>query len=352
MVRRSITDQGSANNASISATTTSNNIKTIATGIVAVCAWDNGVISLNSSSNSKPSTANSIITSSGYASGVAYINGVTNANYTAYISACANSQAISGKIASGILVVDSDTLGDRVFDIGENGNTTNSGAITGTLLASGISGYIQGDGLTNLITFNLKQAVTTDLGLKFIQVQTAYSNAYAAGIAVAIGGFVNQINGKIVNVKQVYVDSPSGGDCIAMVAGLVVAKYANIISGDNGINDSPTAKVFALVPVIYGDEDVDGNQTIKQGALVTGGVIAYNVNAEKTYNIKGVTNICSIGLGYSGEIIKTGIYIVGGSNYTISGNKYTGTDLTGVRERQTGVDLSNLPEDWYLSIGF
>ena len=352
VVRRSITDQGSANNASISATTTSNNIKTIATGIVAVCAWDNGVISLNSSSNSKPSTANSIITSSGYASGVAYINGVTNANYTAYISACANSQAISGKIASGILVVDSDTLGDRVFDIGENGNTTNSGAITGTLLASGISGYIQGDGLTNLITFNLKQAVTTDLGLKFIQVQTAYSNAYAAGIAVAIGGFVNQINGKIVNVKQVYVDSPSGGDCIAMVAGLVVAKYANIISGDNGINDSPTAKVFALVPVIYGDEDVDGNQTIKQGALVTGGVIAYNVNAEKTYNIKGVTNICSIGLGYSGEIIKTGIYIVGGSNYTISGNKYTGTDLTGVRERQTGVDLSNLPEDWYLSIGF
>ncbi len=353
VVRRGITDQGSANNASITATTTtSDDIKTIATGIVAVCAWGNGVISLNSSSNSKPSTANSIIKSSGYASGVAYINGVTNADYTAYISACANSQAISGKIASGILVVDSDTLGDRVFDIGENGNTTNSGAITGTLLASGISGYIQGDGLTNLITFNLKQAVTTELGLKFIQVQTAYSNAYAAGIAVAIGGFVNQINGKIVNVKQVYVDSPSGGDCIAMVAGLVVAKYANIISGYNGINDSPTAKVFALVPVIYGDEDADGNQTIRQGALVTGGVIAYNVNAEKTYNIKGVTNICSIGLGYSGEIIKTGIYIVGGSNYTISGNTYTGTDLTGVRESQTGVDLSNLPEDWNLSISF
>lgn len=356
VVRRGITDLGSANNASITAsiteTTTAEKTKTIATGIVAVCAWGNGVISLNSSSNSKPSTANSIIKSSGYASGVAYINGVTNADYTAYISACANSQVISGKIASGILVVDSDTLGDRVFDIGENGNTTNSGAITGTLLASGISGYIQGDGLTNLITFNLKQAVTTELGLKFIQVQTAYSNAYAAGIAVAIGGFVNQINGKIVNVKQVYVDSPSGGDCIAMVAGLVVAKYANIISGYNGINDSPTAKVFALVPVIYGDEDADGNQTIKQGAILTGGIISYGVDDGNTYNIKGIENNALVGSNWNGEIIKTGIYIVGGSNYTISGNKYTRSDLTGVRQSQTGVDLSNLPEDWYLSIRF
>ncbi len=366
VVRRGITDQGSANNASITATTESDTTKTIATGIVAVCAWDNGVINLNSSSNSKPDRVDSVITSSGYASGVAYINGVTNGAYTACIyAACANSQDISGEIASGILVVDSDTLGNRIFDFGEGGNTTNSGSVTGTLLASGISGYVQGDKstngdeLTNLITFNLKQDIinyyseVTIEGIttkKTITVNPKYGNAYAAGIAVAIGGLVNQVNGRLINSKDIKIQEPEPAtSCIGMAAGLVVAKYFNVTNGTN----NSSALVVGDMDAIYGKEDDDGNQTITQGVLLAGCVISYGKDNVSAYNIKNLTNDCTgVGGGHAGEIIKAGIYIVGGSNYTISGNKYNGTGLTDVRESQTGVDLSHLPDDWYLSIRF